>query len=87
MMRKHGWPRTYAELNVRICYHASKHATQAPHVKRVVIILQINQQLRALEVPVLQQKSKGQIRQGQEKVENAHVNYSHYSLLTEDGSF
>jgi hypothetical protein len=33
-------------------YHSSKHATKAPHVQGVVIILQVNKQLRPLEVPM-----------------------------------
>ena len=31
--------------------HAGEHAAQGPHVQRVVVLLEVNQQLRALEVP------------------------------------
>lgn len=33
-----------------ISHHSSKHATKAPHVQRIIIILQINQQFRAFKV-------------------------------------
>lgn len=36
-------------------YHASKHTTQAPQIERVIIILEIHQQLWALEIPALNQ--------------------------------
>lgn len=31
-------------------HHSSKHATKAPHVQRIIIILQINQQFRTFKV-------------------------------------
>jgi hypothetical protein len=37
-------------------YHPGKHAPKAPHVQRVVVILQINKKFRSLEIPELNEK-------------------------------
>jgi hypothetical protein len=37
----------------KIKYHASKHATQTPHVKGIVIVLKVHQQLGTFKVPTL----------------------------------
>lgn len=31
-------------------YHASKHCSQAPHIERVIVFLEVNKQLGAFEV-------------------------------------
>lgn len=45
----------------KIAYHPSKHASQAPHVQRIIIVLQIHKKFRALEVSIrdMEERSKG----------------------------
>lgn len=40
----------HAPLRNKDTYHTSKHAAKTPHVQGIVIILQINQEFRPLEI-------------------------------------